>query len=207
MHRPNFVNCGRKLSGMKVSEKQWAQGEPVGAEGQSEDDGKMEVGEEVDSKEKLEQRKKELLKQLRNINEGLDMPQATQETLREKWQQELQDIEQRRNDLLPEHQQMQMRSPKLQSLHYQKKKQCQKDLGNWAGDSERIRNEIEESHAQIEELGQQIQKVSMADVELDEEIRNLQAGDGQRGRCASQSNGCCFDPLANAMFCDQTFDK
>ena len=40
----------------------------------------------------------------------------------------------------------------------------------------------------------QIQKTSVTEVELDEEIRNMQAGDERRGSCA-QSNGCCFDPV------------
>ena len=47
------------------------------------------------------------------------------------WQQELQDIEQRWNDFSPEHQQMQKRSQKMQSL-LDRKKQCRKDLGKWA---------------------------------------------------------------------------
>ena len=38
------------------------------------------------------------------------------------------------------------------------------------------------------------QKESMAEAELDEEIRGLQAGDGRRGSNASQSNGCGMDP-------------
>ena len=45
---------------------------------------------------------------------------------------------------------MQKRSQKLQSLQ-DKKKQCQKDLGKWIGDSERVRNEIGEMHAQLQE--------------------------------------------------------
>ena len=33
-----------------------------------------------------------------------------------------------------------------------------------------------------------------AEAVLDEEIRILQAGDERRNICASQSNGCSFDP-------------
>ena len=46
---------------------------------------------------------------------------------------------------------MQKRSQKLQSLQ-DRKKHCRKDLGKWAGASERVRNEIEEKHAQLQEL-------------------------------------------------------
>ena len=68
------------------------------------------------------------------------------------------------------------RSQKLQSLQ-DNKKQCQKNLGKWAEDSERLRNEIEDRHAKTEVLGKNIQKESVADVELDEEIGGSQTGD------------------------------
>ena len=70
----------------------------------------MNVDEEVDGKIELDLWKKDLLK--RYINECPDVPQAVQGMLKETWQQELQEIEQRRNDLLPEHQKMQKRSKK-----------------------------------------------------------------------------------------------
>ena len=57
-----------------------------------------------------------------------------QDVLKEKWQQELQNIEQRRNDPLPEQQKIQKRSQQ------DKKEQCQTDLETWTGDSERVRN-------------------------------------------------------------------
>ena len=58
----------------------------------------------------------------------------------------LQDIEQRRNDLLPEHQMMQKRSQKLQSLQ-DKKQQCQKNAGTWAEEHGQLRTVIENSNA------------------------------------------------------------
>ena len=78
------------------------------------------MDEEVDSKKKLDQRKKELQKQLRNVERFTGMPQDIQDVLREKWQQELQDIEQRRNDF-SRASKMQKRSQKLQSLQDKKK--------------------------------------------------------------------------------------
>ena len=57
------------------------------------------------------------------------MAQCVGDLLKEKWQQELQDIEQRRNDLLPEHQQTQKRSQKLQSLKKKQKEAVQEELG------------------------------------------------------------------------------
>ena len=60
------------------------QGELTGAEGRSEKDEKMEVGEEVDSKKKLDQRKKELVVQLRRIDEFQDMSQKVGDVPEEK---------------------------------------------------------------------------------------------------------------------------
>ena len=51
---------------------------------------------------------------------GSQIYRKTQEVFQEKWQQELQDIEQRRHDLLPEHQKLQKRFQNLQSLQDRK---------------------------------------------------------------------------------------
>ena len=58
-----------------------------------------------------------------------------------------------------------------------RKKQCKKHLGKWAEDNERLRNVIEDSQAKMEDNGQKIHKESVAEAELDEEIRSLQGGD------------------------------
>ena len=85
----------------KEGKTSFVQFEGAGEGGRFEEEGKMDVDEEVDSKKKLDQRKKELQKQLRNIEKFTDVLQEVGDVLKEKWQQELQDIEQRRNDLLP----------------------------------------------------------------------------------------------------------
>ena len=46
-------------------------------------------------------------RQLRDIEKFADVSKEVVDTYREAWQQELKDTEQRRNDLLPEHQKMQ----------------------------------------------------------------------------------------------------
>ena len=147
----------------------------------------------VERKKKSDQRRKEQQK----IFEILKNSQICRRTCRmcskRSGSRSLQDPEQTRNDLLPEHQHLQQRSQKLQSPQDQKT-QCQKNLSKWAGDNERIRTEIEERRAMMEELGQKKkQKESMGEVELDEETRGLQAGDERRGSSASQSHGCCSD--------------
>ena len=49
------------------------------------------------------------------------MLQEVQSGLKEKWQQKLQDAEQKRNDLLPEHQRLQKRFQKIQSIRDKKR--------------------------------------------------------------------------------------
>ena len=70
----------------------------------------------MDSKKKLDQRKREIVKQLRKIDEVQELPQDTVDEQKVVWRQQLKHIEQRRNDLLPEHEKLQKLSLKLQSF-------------------------------------------------------------------------------------------
>ena len=128
------------------------QGEPTGLEGRSEELEKMDVVEDVDSKNKVDHRKKELVLQSRRINEFPHMPPHVGNVLKEKWKQDLQDIEQSRSDLLPEHHKTQRRSQKLQSTQ-DRTKQCKKNLGKWAEDTEPLRNVITDADAKMEDYG------------------------------------------------------
>ena len=104
---------GREKVRWYAGRKQRAQGEPASDGGSFQEIVKMEVEEEVDIKNELDQRKKELQKQLRRITDFPVVPQDLQDVLNEKMQQELQDVEQRRNDLLPEHQGMRKKVAKV----------------------------------------------------------------------------------------------
>ena len=67
-----------------VEKRQGALCEPAGGESGLEKDGKMEIDEEVDRKKMLDQRKKELQKQLREIERFTDIPKGTEEIFKEK---------------------------------------------------------------------------------------------------------------------------
>ena len=85
LKRQRCANCVTRVKWYQGERwKQWVQGELTGAEGRSEKDEKMEVGEEVDSKKKLDQRKKELVVQLRRIDEFQDMSQKVGDVPEEK---------------------------------------------------------------------------------------------------------------------------
>ena len=74
------------------------QSEHARGEGGFEEDWKMEVDEEVERKKKFDEQRKRLQKQLRKIEEFTDMDPVCLEGQKEKWQQDLQEIEQQRND-------------------------------------------------------------------------------------------------------------
>ena len=52
----------------------------------------------------MDEQRKRLQKQLREFEKYTDVPQDILSSFRERWQQQLQDVEHKRNDLLPEHQ-------------------------------------------------------------------------------------------------------
>ena len=72
-----------------------------------------ELGDEAERRKKLKMRKKDISKHKRKLEGVKSMVEASKKVLKEK---ELAQIEQTRNDLLPEHENMQNMSPKLQSL-------------------------------------------------------------------------------------------
>ena len=129
----------------------------------------------------MDQRRRENVKQMRKIDDVTDPPQDFVDERKEMWWQELQQLEHRRNDLLPEHQKKEKLSKKLQSLQ-DRKLQYQKHMGRWAIEAEKV-------HAEMEDNGQTHQAESLAEAELDLKIRALQAGEGRKGSNASLSSG------------------
>ena len=78
----------------------------------------MAVDEEVDNKKKLDERRERLQKQLWEIDEFSDLDEMLKGGQKEKWKEEFfKEIERKRTELLLEHEKVQKRSQKLQSLH------------------------------------------------------------------------------------------
>ena len=96
---------------------------------------------------------------MRKIDVSTDMLVKVVDEHKEKWRQELQDIEQRRNDLLPEHQKMQKLSQKLQSVQ-DKKKQCPKNVGRCAREHRHVRIVTEKLVGKNEDNGFGSQKLA-----------------------------------------------
>ena len=75
------------------------------------------------------------------------------------------------------------------------KEQCQNAMETWSEAETRLQKEKHGSKNWYENP-----RHSCGRADLDEEIRILQAGEERRGSCASQSNGCCFDPAVVEHF-------
>ena len=111
-----------------------------------EEDCKMEVEEETDCKKKLDEHKKSLQRQLRDIEKFANMDPIFRSRQKEKWKEELQEIEGKRTELLPECQKMQKRSQKLESLQEKKRKHL-KDACACEEDAQLLNQEMEERKA------------------------------------------------------------
>ena len=77
--------------------------------------------------EKLDEQKKQLQKELRDVDRLSFVSKQMHESIMESLQHQLQDVERRRHDLMPEHQKVQKRSPKIQSIK-DKRKICRKKM-------------------------------------------------------------------------------
>ena len=94
---------------------------------------KMEFDEETDCKNKLEEQKTSRQRQLRDIEKFASKDLVFRERQKEVWDEELEEIERKRTELLPEHQKMQKRSQEPQSLrdkqrNHLKNRVCQTEL-------------------------------------------------------------------------------
>ena len=71
---------------------------------------------EVESRKKLDEQIRKLQKELRVIEKVSCVATESQESLKRNLQQQLQEVEQRRHDLMPERQKVQRRSKIVQSI-------------------------------------------------------------------------------------------
>ena len=124
-------------------------GEPTRRGSGLEEDRKMEVGEGTDCKKKLDERRKHLQRQMRDFEKFTDLDPNFRDRQRECWKEELQEIERKRTELLPEHQKMQKKSQTLQSLH-DKKRNYLKDAGDGEEEMRTISEENEEMQARFQ---------------------------------------------------------
>ena len=157
---------------------------------------RMDLEEETEYKKKLDEQKKSLQRQVREIDKFANMDPVARNQQMEAWKKELEEIERKRTELLPEHQKMQKKSQKLQSLRDEQNNHL-KTAGECEDEMQKVSKEWEEHRAQYEMRFHVLSEKSVdsrtAAAELENEIQNMQAREERRGSSASQSNGCCFD--------------
>ena len=161
--REKFQQLEEKISSVQF--------EGMGEEGKPEEFGKMEVDEEAVSKKKLDQGKKELHEQLRELRNS-------QKCRKVRWSS------------------TRTSGSRSCTVCKTKKKQCQKDMAKRVGDREKARNEIHERHAHIDECNQKNEQTSRVESELDKEIRILRAEDakGETVVRRSPTDGASIQP-------------
>ena len=115
--------------------------DPVRRESGLEEDCGMEVEDEVERRKKLDEQRKRLQRQLRDVERFGDVSQEVQSSLKKNLQKQPQEVEQRRNDLLPEHQRAQKRSQKIQNIQ-DKKRNLQRETAAAREEMRKIREDI-----------------------------------------------------------------
>ena len=133
---------------------------------------KREVHDEGDRSRKLELWKREIVKHMRKLEEVTELPQHVAEEEKEKWRQELQEMVQKCEELMPEHLRMQKMAQTLHSLQG-RKMQCQKNADKWSKENEQFLKNIEELRTRVDENGARIKSDALAEAELDNEIKSL----------------------------------
>ena len=182
---------------MRQQKVEKGQGRAKG-EGGLDEDWKMEVDEEVQRKKMLDEQRKRLQKQIREIEKFTNVDPLFQEDTGKSGRKNCMRLSRNGRISCRSIRKMQEMSQKLQSLQ-DKKNRCLKDAGTGDEEMEKISDEITEREAHFQELAQKSRNFRMAADDLEAEIRVLQAGEERRGRCASQSKGC-FDSVMEHLF-------
>ena len=86
----------------------------------------MDFGDEIESRKKLDEQRKKLQKELADVEKFSCMLKEVQDNLKYDLQKQLQEVEQRRHDLMLEHQRLQKRSQKIQGIQ-DKRRNLQKE--------------------------------------------------------------------------------
>ena len=156
--------------------------------------GRRVVEDEAESRKKLDDQKKKIQKELRDIEKFSSVPKELQESIKSNLQQQLQEVEQRRHDLMPEHQKVQKRQQKTQSIQ-DKRRNMQEESAAGQQEMQSIREEIDRKEERFRQLSDKVDKNKMVDAEMAAELQGLQAGEERRGSNASQPGDGCLEAL------------
>ena len=120
----------------------------------------------------------------RDIEKFTDVEPMFQDSQKEKWKGQLQEIERKRTELLPEHQKMQDRSQKLQSLQ-DKNRNFHKEACACEEEMRKVGEEVEEKWVRFEALCKTLGNRWMAADDLEDEIQIFEGRGGRRQLCVA----------------------
>ena len=110
----------------------------------------MEVEDEAESRRKLDEKKKKLQTEIRDVDRLSFVSKEMQESVMESLQHQLQDVEKRRHDLMLEHQKVQKRSQRIQST--------QKENAAAEEEVQGLRDEVKQKEERILFLSVMVEK-------------------------------------------------
>ena len=143
----------------------------------------------------MNKRGKLLQRELRDIEKFSCVPKESQESLESNLQQQLPEVEQRRHDIMPEHQKAQKRSQKTQNIQ-DSRRNLQKDSTADEEEMRKLQEELKQNEERVLFLSNKFDKNKMQDAEMAAELQSLQAGEERRGSNASQTgDGCLWKHL------------
>ena len=128
----------------------------------------MEI-DEIENKKKLDEQRRRLQMQIREIERFTDVDQMFWDNPKEKWKERLWEIEEKRNELLPEHHKMQKRFQKMQSVK-DKKRNLLREAGTCEEEMRKVREEINEREARYLQLSNKSTNNRTAAEDLEEEL-------------------------------------
>ena len=102
----------------------------------------MDVEDEIEVRKKLDEQKRELQREMREIGKLSCLPEEVQEGLKNSLQQQQQEVEQRRHDPMSEHQEAQKKSQNIQIIQ-DKRRNMQKENVAAQVEMRKIRDEID----------------------------------------------------------------
>ena len=128
---------GSRLEEKQIGgEEQGRQGLPPRRESGLEEVWGLEAEDEIESRKKLDAQRKKLQKELRDVENLSCASKEVQDSLKNDLQQLLQEVEQRRHDLMPEHQKVQKISHKIQSIEDKRRTFSERKYCSTGGDAE-----------------------------------------------------------------------
>ena len=141
---------------------------------------------------------KSLQKELRDVEKPSCIPKEVQDSLKNVLQQQLQEVEQRRHDLMPEHQKAQKRSQKIQSTQ-DKRRNLKKDSTAAEEEMRKLQEELKQKEERILFLPNKVDKNKMADAEMAAELQRLQAEEERRTAMLRKQVIAAWRPSGNRL--------